>query len=116
LLLHYPEGHWDLPKGHVEPNETEIETALRELEEETGIKDAKVHDGFREKIHYFFRKEEGLISKIVIFFLVRASDKDIALSFEHQNFEWLPYKDAYEKMTFKNTKKILEKALKFLKK
>ncbi len=31
LLLHYPEGHWDFPKGHIETGETEIETALREL-------------------------------------------------------------------------------------
>ena len=35
LLLHYPSGHWDLAKGHVEEGETEHETATRELLEET---------------------------------------------------------------------------------
>lgn len=114
LLLHYPEGHWDLPKGHIEIGETESETALRELEEETGINDVKLHDGFREKMHYFFKREGELVSKVVIFFLAGASDKDIKLSFEHQNFEWLPYKKAYSTMTFKNAKEILKKAFEFL--
>ncbi|MFZ5500518.1 MAG: NUDIX domain-containing protein, partial [Candidatus Micrarchaeota archaeon] len=36
LLLHYTAGHWDFPKGHVEADESEAETALRELLEETG--------------------------------------------------------------------------------
>ena len=39
-------GHWDFPKGHIETNETEIMTALRELEEETGISNAEYEIGF----------------------------------------------------------------------
>ena len=35
-------GHWDFPKGHVEENETELETASRELKEETGIEDFRL--------------------------------------------------------------------------
>ncbi|MFC1656156.1 bis(5'-nucleosyl)-tetraphosphatase [Patescibacteria group bacterium] len=114
LLLHYPEGHWDFPKGHVEKDETEIETALRELEEETDIKDGKVHEGFREKMHYFFQHKEKLISKDVIYFLVEASDQDVALSHEHKNFLWLSYEEAHEKMTFENGKEILKKGFEFL--
>ena len=37
LLLHYTSGHWDYPKGNIETNETELEAATRELQEETGI-------------------------------------------------------------------------------
>ena len=37
LLLHYPGGHFDFPKGHLEQDETEREAAYRELKEETGI-------------------------------------------------------------------------------
>ena len=40
LLLNYAAGHWDFVKGNVEPNETEKETVLRELKEETAITDA----------------------------------------------------------------------------
>jgi len=36
LLLYYPGGYWDLPKGHVEEGEQELDTARREVEEGTG--------------------------------------------------------------------------------
>lgn len=114
LLLHYPEGHWDFPKGHVEEGESETETAIRELAEETGIKDGKIQHGFREPMHYFFRNNDNLISKNVIFFLVEASDQDVEISHEHQNFLWLSYKEAYKKITFDNAKEILKKAFEFL--
>ena len=114
LLLHYPEGHWDFPKGHVEEGESETETAIRELAEETGIKDGKIQKDFRESMHYFFRNNGNLISKDVIFFLVEASDQDVEISHEHQNFMWLSYKEAYQKITFDNAKEILKKAFEFL--
>jgi bis(5'-nucleosidyl)-tetraphosphatase len=50
LLLNYAAGHWDFVKGNVEPNEMEKQTVTRELQEETGITDAKFIDGFRESI------------------------------------------------------------------
>ncbi|MFH1332713.1 MAG: NUDIX domain-containing protein, partial [archaeon] len=46
LILQYTAGHWDFPKGHIEKGETERETALRELKEETGITDAFFVKGF----------------------------------------------------------------------
>ena len=51
LLLHYPGGHFDFAKGHVEAGESEHETAYRELQEETGIKKIIWIEGFRHKIH-----------------------------------------------------------------
>ncbi len=60
LLLHYEAGHWDLPKGHIEANETEIETAKREVEEETGLQDIEIIDGFKEWIKYSFRDTYNL--------------------------------------------------------
>ena len=44
-------GHWGFPKGHVENGETERETALREIAEETGVR-AAIVDGFREQVEY----------------------------------------------------------------
>ena len=35
LIVKHNAGHWDFPKGHVEENETEIQTAIREVKEET---------------------------------------------------------------------------------
>lgn len=115
LLLHYPEGHWDFVKGHVEENdESEIKTALRELEEESGIKFIEMKEGFRETMHYFFTFENKTISKTVVFFLGEVGDKEVAISHEHKNFLWLPFKQALKKATFENAKKILEKAYNFL--
>jgi 8-oxo-dGTP pyrophosphatase MutT (NUDIX family) len=49
LLLHYGAGYWDYVKGQVELNESEKDTVVRELEEETSITDARFVEGFREK-------------------------------------------------------------------
>jgi 8-oxo-dGTP pyrophosphatase MutT (NUDIX family) len=51
LLLQYEAGHWDFVKGNVEEGETEKETTLRELREETGIADAQFIEGFKETHH-----------------------------------------------------------------
>ena len=60
LLLHYPSGHWEFAKGHIEEGEKPESAAIREIEEETGIKDLKIIPGFKEYIKYFFRKSYGL--------------------------------------------------------
>jgi len=114
LLLHYEAGHWDLPKGKVEQNESDEQAALRELEEETGITDVTLIPEFEETIHYFFKREGQTISKDVIFFLGKVDVKDITLSHEHKEFEWLPLNQALEKVTFESAKEVLRKADAFL--
>ncbi|OGZ28482.1 MAG: hypothetical protein A2427_02130 [Candidatus Nealsonbacteria bacterium RIFOXYC1_FULL_40_7] len=118
LLLKYNAGHWDFPKGHVEGGETDGEAAVRETAEETGIKDIKILQGFKEEIRYHFRGKHKnrkiLIDKEVVFFLAETKIKDVKISFEHKGFEWLDIKNAVAKTSFKNSKNILEKADKFL--
>lgn len=115
LILHYESGHWDFPKGHIEKGEDEIEAARRELKEETGIEDIELLKKFKESIFYFFRDEKkNLIRKEVIFFLAKTEEKKVRLSFEHKGFIWLPFKNAYEMITHKNAKGLLQKADRFL--
>ena len=114
LLLHYEAKHWDFPKGHVEENESDNETVKREVEEETGIKDIEIIEGFKEKLHYFYKLKGELMSKDVIFYLAKTKSEKVKLSFEHIGFKWLPYKEAMDQLTFKNAKDILEKAHNFL--
>ncbi|MEF8873345.1 MAG: NUDIX domain-containing protein [Candidatus Thermoplasmatota archaeon] len=112
LLLHYPAGHWDFPKGHIEEGEKELETALRELEEETGIEKSELElkEDFKEEIEYFYKKRDELSHKKVIFHLGETEKEEVELSVEHQGFTWLPFEEAKEKVTFRNARNLLEKA------
>jgi 8-oxo-dGTP pyrophosphatase MutT (NUDIX family) len=115
LLLHYEAGHWDFVKGNVEPNESEKDTVIRELREETGIADARFIEGFREKIEYFYRRQGATIHKEVIFFLIETHTEKVELSYEHVGYIWLDYQGAMERLTFKNAKAALRKAHELLK-
>ena len=120
LLIQHPtksngdDGHWDFPKGHVEGNETELETAKRELIEETGIAEFRIFNGFRHRIEYNFSKDNRIVSKEVIFFLAESKIKDVKLSSEHQNFIWLNFNLAYSKLTYANAKEVLAAVKMFL--
>ncbi len=114
LILHYEEGHWSYPKGHIEKGETIEETARREIREETGLTDIQFIDGFKELTKYFFISEGQRIFKTVVFLLAITPTKEIKLSFEHVGYEWLTYKEALEKITFKDEKTLLQKARRFI--
>lgn len=114
LLLHYPAGHWDFPKGGIDNNETPIETAIREVREETGITDLMFIKGFEERISYFYRKGGRTVHKEVIYFLAETRQEAISLSWEHMGYVWLTFNDAYNKLTFKTSKNVLKKAETYL--
>jgi len=114
LLLQYEAGHWDFVKGNVEPNESETDTVLRELKEETGIVATQTIEVFRERIQYFYRRQGETIQKEVVFYLIQADTEKVELSFEHVGYAWLDYPDALERLTFKNAKDVLQKADAFL--
>jgi len=114
LLLHYEAGHWDFVKGNVEVNETEKETVVRELREETGIIDAHFVETFREQIEYYYRRQGNTVHKEVVFYLMESNTETVAISFEHIGSIWLNYNQAIEKLTFKNARALLKKADKFL--
>jgi 8-oxo-dGTP pyrophosphatase MutT (NUDIX family) len=110
LLLHYSSGHWDFPKGHIEPGESKEEAALRELDEETGLH-AAIINGFEESFSYYHRLPPSgeLAYKTVYFFVGQVSTKaSISLSHEHQNYCWLSAKAAIDKLTYDNAKQLLQ--------
>jgi bis(5'-nucleosidyl)-tetraphosphatase len=114
LLLHYEAGHWDYVKGQVEPHESERETVVRELREETGLVDACFVEGFREGISYFYKRAGRTVHKTVVFFLIKTRESEVRLSYEHIGYEWLNYQKALERLTFDNAKNVLKKAHSFL--
>ena len=114
LLLHYFRGHWDFPKGNKEKGENDIDTALREITEETGIVDVTFLDGFKKEIFYKHKRNNHLISKKVVYFLARSNSTEVVLSPEHLDFVWEPYEDALRRITYKNSKEILTEGYNFL--
>ena len=124
LLLHYPSGHWEFPKGHIEEGESEEETVKREITEETGINDIRIIPGYKKYIKYFFRQGYGLkgeakkkapwIFKLVVFHIAETQTKEIKISSEHTGAIWLPIDEAIKKTTFKNSKMLLKEANDFV--
>ena len=112
LLLHYPGGHWDFPKGHVEEqDEHEMATAQRELEEETAIKDITFDPDYREPMYYEFnRGRKERVKKTVVYFVAETDVSEVTISFEHKGHKWLPYAKAMKRLTFDNARDLLEKA------
>ncbi|MBU2036813.1 NUDIX domain-containing protein [Patescibacteria group bacterium] len=127
LLLNHGESqkksdiaYWNFPKGGIEKGESEIEAAKREVREETGLFNLDFLPKFKKAERYFCRgtKPENLgklIFKTAIFYLAEAENKEIKISSEHINYEWLPLEQALERMKiFKASRKVLIKADKFL--
>ena len=115
LLLHYTQGHWDLPKGKVEKGETIKEAALRELKEEASIR-AILDDSFKELFSYdFVDHDNQKTHKTVIFFVGEITESQkITLSHEHLDYAWLPYEQALKKLTYQNAQEVVKKAERFL--
>ncbi len=126
LLLQYPGGHWGFIKGHTEKGEASMETLKREAKEETGIVDLEIFPGFfaSEMYYYQAKREEAQKRKVakrgtrvfkkVIYHLAKTNQAEITLSHEHKDFVWLAYPEALERVTNKNSKKVFEKAGRFL--
>lgn len=116
LLLHYTSGHWDFPKGNIETNETELEAATRELQEETGIESCRVIPSFRYVLDYKYTRRNVLISKQVTLFLASTGVRKVKISHEHIGYSWVKKSDATTQLTYKNAKNALMQAINFLEK
>jgi bis(5'-nucleosidyl)-tetraphosphatase len=114
LLLDYGR-HWDYAKGHVEKGESDLDAAIRELREETGIVDPRVINGFSHEIIYYFRSSKhGLIKKRVIFFLGETDVAEVVLSHEHVGAIFLDYESAMKRLSYSTARDVLRKANEFL--
>ena len=114
-LLLQNAGRWDFPKGGVEKGESELQTVLREVREETGLGKISIVPGFRKVIEYFYRRDGRNIHKQVVYLLASTVEDKVRISFEHQGFGWFPYLEALERASYGNSKMTLTEAEKFLK-
>ena len=120
FLLMKHSNRWDLPKGHVDPGETDIECALRELVEETGIcaEDLQIDESFFYETQYLVKAkrysgEPGEVEKTLRIFLGRlTSDVKIVVS-EHEGYKWFNWKPPHN-IQKKAIDPILERVADFL--
>ena len=111
LVLHSVQGHRTLCKGHVEGAETELETARREILEETGLT-ARFHDGFRQVITYEPRPG---VEKDVVFFLAELEPGEpVPQPEEVTEIAFLPYPNALAALTHESDRATLTAAEEFL--
>ena len=111
LVEHMRLGHTSLPKGHVEGNETEEQTAAREIREETNL-EVSLDTGFRHDISY--SPYEGIM-KTVVFFIAEAITFDlINQESEVSSLEWMHYDAAHDAMTYDTDQEVLEHAKQYL--
>lgn len=113
LIIKSPSGDVSFPKGHMEPGESELETAIRELKEETGIS-VNVIPGFRRQIEYELRRIPDTVKQSVYFLGECISDNIVCQEAEVTEAGFVSYEDALKRLTFEETKNILEDAEKFL--
>ena len=107
-----PEGCHGFPKGHMEPGETEEQTALREIFEETGIR-VQLVEGFRAVTEYALPKPDT--RKRVVFFLAEYENQQPKfLESELAGFSLAPFERALELTEFADSKQILTDAHAFL--
>ena len=119
LLLYRRGNYWNFPKGHFESGERSIDAALRELEEETGLKKAelRIAPNFRAYERFYFRVGNEGIYDTVILFLAESHKAEIKISpREHSGFAWFLYRDALNVVgtKYKDTRKVLKQANDFL--
>jgi len=115
LQTSYGEHHWTPPKGHVDPGESEFETALRETEEEAGLKADQLHilKDFEKSLHY---QVNGKPKKVVYWLSeLKNPDDQIVLSHEHTDFKWLCFEDACTYSKFPDMIQLMTDADSYLK-
>ena len=111
LLIHHNAGHWDFPKGHVEAGETEVQTAIREVKEETNI-DVEVNQKYRYTTEY--SPKEGVMKEVVYFLAKNVNNDKEAQLEEVSEVKWFKFEEAINKITYDTSKEILIKLKKDL--
>lgn len=107
-------GAYSYPKGHMEGNETEEETARREVFEEIGLKPVFT-PGFRETDEYDLREKPGTRKKVVYFLAEMGNERLVARPGEIRRIQLLPYGQAIECFDHEGAKRVLASANDFLK-
>ena len=108
LVKNHNGRNYSFPKGHVEKGETEEETAVREIKEETDL-DVTIIDSFREVADYC---PFGKIKKRVVFFMAQTFSNKVQVQKEEiDSFIWVDLYEAHKHCTYDNDLRVIKKAI-----
>ncbi len=111
LVIRMNLGHCGLPKGHIEKYETEEETAIREVREETGVEITLI-EGFRRSVEYSL---SARTRKESVYFLGRFDGDNVKIQeAEVSSYRLCPYEEARRLITYENDRVILDEAEKLI--
>ena len=121
ILKQKPAGHWSFPKGHGEEGESPIESALRELKEETNIDDIELLELPSVSYGYLLNDDKGEFYKTLELFIAFAKDdKVIPQETEVQEYKWTTYQETLDTFSINGlkfslgVKKVLDLTQKYL--
>jgi len=109
VTQHSKHKGWDFPKGHREIYESEEQTALREVEEETGVK-AEIVEKVGETKYFYYEEGERVLKTVAFYLMKYVSQGEATTAFEVSGTKWLPPDEVESQLTFKDTKALWEKA------
>ena len=113
VIIQQQEGFHGFPKGHVEKNETEGETALREIYEEVGLRPTLIK-GFKVIDEYPLLHKQHVIKQVVYFLAEYSSQAIIIQEEELLGAMLLPYEEAIKILDYESSRKVLAQADHFL--
>ncbi len=115
VIIKSIEGFYGFPKGHMEKNETEKETALREIKEEVGL-DVEIIDGFKSFSEHPLPKKPNVMKRIVYFPCYYENQEITYQKEELLGAELMTYEEAIKVFQFEDSKQILTEMDEFLEK
>jgi 8-oxo-dGTP pyrophosphatase MutT (NUDIX family) len=111
VILHQGSRHWAFPKGRGNPGETPLESAKRELKEETGLDVEKLlSDQPLTEQYHFYRKHESVVKTVQYFPAVVKGEVKLQEE-EIKDAKWVPLKEAARHLTFKAAKAMCQQLI-----
>ncbi|MGK2896489.1 MAG: NUDIX hydrolase [Candidatus Saccharimonadales bacterium] len=113
LLIQDAKDRWTIPKGHIEPGETAVATARREIGEEAGLPNVEML-GWLGKIHFRYRRMDKLVLMTTQIYLVKALGDTNAIKKEEwmNGIKWFKFHDALDEIEYEDIGKLMLLAMK----
>ena len=108
LVLEHEDGSWVFPKGHLDPGESELEAALREVEEEAGVRATPLRPLVKDRTHYRNARGED---RVITWFLLHTQDSPVLREKTFPDGLFLPPEQALARLSFVQDRALLERLL-----